>query len=139
MVFVRACIIVGGILSLLMVIFHSRFYRLFDWGKEFKNITLRNQRIFYTIHIALMLLFLAFAVLSFIYVDELSQATGLALGVTGVYSVFWLWRAVWQIFYFRLPKKSGVRNMPFLHYVLIAIFILLFIVYLVPIIARVLV
>ena len=139
MVFVRACIIAGGILSLLMVIFHSRFYQLFDWGREFKNITLRNQRIFYTIHIALLLLFVAFAVLSFVYVDELSRATGLALGVTGVYSAFWLWRAVWQIVYFRLPKKSGARNMPFLHYVLIAIFILLFIVYLVPIISRVLV
>ena len=139
MIISKICIVSGGILSLLMVIFHSRFYKLFDWGKEFKNMSLKNQRIFYTIHIALLLLFLAFSVLSFVYIDELSQATGLTLGVICAYSLFWLWRTIWQIVYFRLPKDSDVQKMPPIHYVMIAVFALLFIVYLIPIVMRALI
>ena len=139
MIISKICIVSGGILSFLMVIFHIRFYKLFDWGKEFKSISLKNQRIFYTIHIALLLLFLAFSVLSFTYVNELSQATGLALGITCAYSLFWLWRTIWQIIYFRPPKDSDVQKMPPLHYVMITMFALLFIVYLVPIVLRALI
>ena len=133
----KICIVAGGILSLFMVFFHSRFYKLFDWGKEFENMSLKNQRIFYTIHIALLLLFLVFSTLSFAYVDELSQASGLAFGVTCAYSLFWLWRAIWQIVYFRPPKDADVQKMPPLHYVMIAMFALLFMAYLVPIVLRV--
>ena len=92
----KFCIYVGGALSLCMVLFHSRFYKLFDWKKEFENVSLKNRRIFYTIHMALLLLFLIFAFLSFVFVNELSQPTGIALGVTLAYSVFWLWRTIWQ-------------------------------------------
>lgn len=49
----KICIITGGILSLLMVMFHTRFYKLFDWKKDFEKISIKNQKIFYTIHLAL--------------------------------------------------------------------------------------
>lgn len=137
----KVCIITGGILSLLMVVFHTRFYKLFQWKEEFEKITLRNQRIFYTIHIALLLLFLVFALLSFIYTEELSQASGLALGITAGYSLFWLWRTIWQIVYFR-PSSSTtadprMRKFLFLHHLLIFIFLLLFIAYLIPVISKI--
>ena len=136
MVLAKICIIIGGILSLFMTVFHSRFYKLFYWRQEFKKISLPNQRILYTIHIALLLLFLVFAVLSFVYVDELSQSKGLALGITGLYSFFWLWRTIWQVAYFRPPKGSDVKKMPFIHYFLIAMFALLFIAYGIPVALR---
>lgn len=136
MTIAQICIIIGGILSLFMTVFHSRFYKLFYWRQEFKKISLPNQRILYTIHIALLLLFLVFAVLSFVYVDELSQSKGLALGITGLYSFFWLWRTIWQVAYFRPPKGSDVKKMPFIHYFLIAMFALLFIAYGIPVALR---
>jgi hypothetical protein len=124
-----------------MAVFHTRFYKLFQWKEEFAKITPRNQRIFYTIHIALLLLFLVFALLSFIYTDELSKAEGLALGITSGYSLFWLWRAIWQIVYFR-PSTSTtadprIRKSLFLHHLLTIIFLLLFIAYLIPVISKI--
>jgi hypothetical protein len=133
MTIAQICIIIGGILSLFMAVLHSRFYKMFYWRREFRKITLPNQRIIYTIHIALLLLFVVFALLSFVYSDELSQGEGLALGITGLYALFWLWRTIWQIAYFRPPKGSDVKKMPFIHYFLIVIFALLFIVYGIPV------
>ena len=129
----QICIISGGILSLFMAAFHSRFYRMFYWRREFKKVSLPNQRVLYTIHIALLLFFLVFAVLSLVYVDELSQPQGLAFGMTGLYALFWLWRTIWQVAYFRPPKGSDVKKMSFIHYFLIIIFALLFIAYGIPV------
>ena len=133
MTIAQTCIINGGILSVFMAVLHSRFYRMFYWRREFRKVSLPNQRILYTIHIALLLLFVIFALLSFVYSDELSQGEGLALGITGLYALFWLWRTIWQITYFRPPKGSDVTKMPFIHYFLIVIFALLFIVYGLPV------
>jgi hypothetical protein len=121
-------ILAGGILSLVMVIFHMRFYVLFGWKSEFEKIHPKNTRILYTIHIALLLLFVIFSILSFIYYKELAGATGLAFGMVLLYALFWLWRAIWQILYFK--AKSTI------HYILILIFCLLFISYLVPVILK---
>ena len=134
MTIAQICIIIGGLLSLFMAVFHSRFYRMFYWRREFKKISLPNQRILYTIHIALFLFFLVFAVLSFVYIEEISQPQGLSFGITGLYALFWLWRTIWQVAYFRPPKGSDVKKMPFIHYFLIAIFALLFIVYAIPVV-----
>lgn len=137
MTIAQICIIIGGLLSLSMAVFHSRFYRMFLWRREFKKLSLSNQRIIYTIHIALLLFFVVFALLSFVYSDELSQGEGLVLGITGLYALFWLWRTIWQIAYFRPPKGSNRKTMPFIHYLLIVIFALLFIVYGIPVVLRV--
>lgn len=135
----KVCIMVGGILSLFMAVFHSRFYKLFNWKKEFARISSPNQRIFFSIHIALILLFLAFSFLSFTYTGELARCSGLALGTTAAYSLFWLWRTIWQVIYFKPPINSNApstRKFLFLHCFLIVIFTLLFLVYLIPVILK---
>jgi hypothetical protein len=128
----KICIIIGGILSLGMVLFHTQFYKLFDWKKEFEKISNINQKVFYTIHLALLLLFLTFSFISFAYTAELSQCNGLTCGITLGYSLFWLWRTIWQMIYFRPPKNQKAGKMTFLHYMLIIVFGILFVVYLAP-------
>jgi hypothetical protein len=122
-------IISGGVLSLALAFFHSRLYVRFDWKSEFEKIQVRNKRIFYTLNFALILLFAIFALLSFIYFKELGNCTGLALGVNLLYSLFWLWRAIWQIYYFKAKTT--------LHYVMILIFSLLFIAYALPVFLKI--
>jgi hypothetical protein len=126
-------IIFGGLLSLVMVVFHTRFYILFGWKSEFEKIQTRNNRIIYTIHIALILFFVIFSILSFVYYKELADATGLAFGVVLLYTLFWLWRTIWQVIYFRHPK--GVKKSA-LHYIVLLIFSLLLISYLIPVILK---
>jgi len=137
MTFPEAAIIAGGILSLMMAWFHRGFYVLFGWRREFEKISAVNAKIFYTIHVALTLLFLLFALLSLVYFRELGRGEGLAAGVTVSYSLFWLWRTVWQVTYFR-PRRSVQARTPILHYTLVAIFAALFVLYLVPFVARLL-
>ena len=133
----KISIITGGILSLFMVGFHTQFYKMFDWKKEFDVISLKNQRIFYTIHMALLLLFLMCGVLSFVYLHELSKTQGLALGFTLTYSLFWLWRTIWQIIYFKPPKTQEAQKMRTMHFILIIVFSLLFAAYLLPVLISV--
>ncbi len=138
MIINKTCIITGGVLIVAdhMVVFHSRFYKLFNWKKDFERITLRNQKIFYTIHIALLLFFLVFTFLSFVYVNELSQCKGLAFSIVISYSLFWLWRAIWQLIYFNPKKSNSSKKLVFLHYFLIIIFLALFVVYFIPVLSK---
>jgi hypothetical protein len=131
----EAAIITGGVLSLTMAWFHRGFYTLFGWRREFEKISPLNAKILYTIHVALTLLLLCFGLVSLVYWKELGRGEGLAAGVTLSYSLFWLWRTVWQLVYFG-PSRSAPRSgTPVLHYVLVTVFAALFVVYLVPFVA----
>ena len=127
-------VISGGSLSLVMALFHSKFYSFFGWEEDFKLISKKNSKIYYTIHIALLLLFVGFGFISLFFITELSQCRGLSLGIMVLFSMLWLWRTIWQVFYFQ--PKDRQRRMPALHYVLILFFGSLFISYTLPILIR---
>jgi hypothetical protein len=119
----------GGILTLFMALFHARFYRMFGWKDAFGKVGLREARVLYTIHLALLLLFFAIAAVSIIYAGELSRSVGLAFGLNVLLCAFWVWRLVWQFLYFRTPKG---RKRPAIGVFLILVFFMLAVAYLVP-------
>jgi hypothetical protein len=122
-------ILSGGILSLFMTIFHSRLYRMFEWKSEFEKLQVRNKRILYSVHLALTLFFLGFTLMSFFYYKEMAGCIGIAFGITLFYSLFWLWRTIWQVYYFKAKTT--------LHYVMVLIFSLLFISYALPVVMKI--
>lgn len=124
----------GGILSIAMTVFHARFYILFGWKSEFERILPKNKRILYTIHIALILFFANFSAISLIYYKELANPSGPVFGLVLSYALFWLWRTIWQIFYFKYPKGAKI---PVLHYIVTLIFCFLFISYSLPLLLSV--
>ena len=117
----------GGILTLMMATFHVRFPKLFKWNADYRGVSELNKKISHTIHLALLLIFYIIGLLSLIYAQELSECIGISFGLNLMISIFWLWRASWQIYYFK--GKT-------MHYALIAIFSLLFITYIIPIIIK---
>lgn len=117
-------IYIGGILTLFMGLFHVSFTKTFKWKDDYAKISDLNRRIHHTIHLALLILFFLFGILTIVYATELSKPEGLALGLNIALSILWFWRAIWQIYYFK--GKT-------LHYVLILYFSLLCISYLVPV------
>jgi hypothetical protein len=123
----------GGALTLLIAILHTRFYKMFNWKNDFEQITVIHARIFYTIHLALLLLFFMIAAISIIYAQELSQSVGLAFGFNLIYSFFWMWRLMWQVVYF---KREEGQKIPPIGIFLSVIFFLLAISYLIPVIWR---
>lgn len=127
----KLCVTVGGILTLVIAIFHTRFYSLFKWKKEFKKIGVLKGKIHYTIHLALLFLFFGFGILSILFADILSECENLALGLMILFSLFWLWRTIWQIIYFRSAK--GKKRISGISYFFLILFLLLFIVYTIPV------
>lgn len=123
----------GGVLTLLIAIFHTQFYKMFNWKNDFEKITIINARIIYTIHLALLLLFFMIAAISIIYAKELSQSVGLAFGFNLLYSIFWMWRLIWQFVYF---KREKGQKIPPIGIFFIIIFLLLVVSYLIPVICR---
>ena len=126
-------IYVGGALTLIMAIFHTRFYRMFNWKTDFDKVTALNARIIYTVHLALLLLFFMLGIISIVNAKELAQSIGLALGLNLLFSIFWLWRLIWQFAYFKREKRQKI---PLIGIILIFVFALLFITYLIPVIYR---
>lgn len=120
-----ASIYTGGILTLLMAIFHIRFPKIFEWEKDYDTITVKNKKIFHTIHLALLLMFFIIGLLSLFYAQELSNCQGISFGLNILISLFWLWRTIWQLYYFK--GKT-------MHFILVFIFSFLFLCYLTPII-----
>ena len=128
-------IYIGGALTLLMALFHTRFYRMFNWKTEFENISKVNSKIIYTIHQALLFLFIIIGLISLIHAKELSRSYGLEAGFNLFLSLFWLWRLVWQLVYF---KREKGKKQPLMVVFLISAFAILFVSYLIPMIYRIL-
>lgn len=123
----------GGMLSILIALFHTRFYRMFRWREDFGRMALLNRRVIYTIHLALLLLFFILGTLSLVYAGELSRSTGLALGINLLYASFWTWRLVWQFVYFKKRKGQSVSAT---EAVLVVAFALLAMAYVTPVLYR---
>ena len=126
-------IYVGGVLTVLLALFHARFYRMFNWGSDFKKIGLLNRRVLYTVHLALLLVFFMVGALSLIYAGELGASTGLAFGLNLLFSLFWVWRLVWQLYYFKGKKGQKV---PPVSVLMVVWFVLLAVAYLFPVLYR---
>jgi hypothetical protein len=132
----RASIVAGGILMLVVGIAHMFFYRIFDWREAFAKVRVLDAKVFYTLHVALMLLGLVLAYVSLRYSDELSRGAGLGGTITALLAAFWLWRLAWQVVYFR-PRRLQVRGRWLMfHYGWIALFVMLTVAYSGPIAAR---
>jgi len=126
-------IYVGGVLTVLLALFHARFYRMFNWGADLKKIGLLNRRVLYTIHLALLLVFFMVGALSLMYAGELGASTGLAFGLNLLFSLFWVWRLVWQLYYFK--GKRG-QKVPPVSVLMVVWFALLAVAYLFPVLYR---
>ena len=130
-------IIIGGILTLFMSIFHLRSYQFFGWAKEFEKISLRNQKIIYTIHLSLLLLFLGMGLLSLAFFRQLAGSYGLALGINIILSLFWLWRGIWQMVYFQSVRVNKMRKYVWFGKTLTIVFFILFVSYFLPVVLHI--
>ena len=135
MILSKVSIIIGSCLTILMIIFHVSFPKIFKWKKDFQRITVTNKRIFFTIHVALFLFFIIIAIITLVHINDLIKCEGINFSLLLLISLFWLWRMIWQIFYFKPEKGSKLLYM---HYILIIIFLLLSLSFITPILIKIL-
>ena len=113
---------VAGIISIVIGIGHTAFHRIFGWQRDFQRISTLNVKVFTTIHIAATLFLLMVGALTFRYAALLSQSTEVASIVCLSLFLFWCWRLIWQLFYFKPSKIEHDRYLLALHYVLVLLF-----------------
>lgn len=125
-------ILSGGLLTILVAVFHTRFYSIFGWIRELEKISESTRRILYTIHLALLLLFLGIGLFTILFSEFLSSGSIMALTFNGILFLFWAWRTFWQLFYFKPPKNRRLIKMRRLHYLMVYVFFLLSLSYFIP-------
>lgn len=134
----RASIVAGGGMTLVVGVAHLFFPRIFGWREVFARLRALDAKVFYTLHVALILLALVMAWLSLRYSHELTRGDGLGGALTATLAAFWLWRLLWQVVYMRPSRaQPPPRWRVIMHYGWSAVFALLTAAYSAPVVANV--
>ncbi len=118
-------IFICGIHSLFFAIFHIAFWKVFKWKTELKKMNLANRAIMQILNLCLIYFFLFVAFFCFFFTKELYASNFGKVFLCGI-SLFWLARAIEQLILLRVNKL-------FVH-ILTVLFVLGFIIFLLPVI-----
>ena len=94
-------IYISGILTIFVGLYHLRLNKIRNWKEKLKDVDTYNQRVIFTINLALATMFFGIGILSFVYTKELSKGSGLAFGFNLSLCCFWVWRVLWGRIYLK--------------------------------------
>ena len=97
-------ILLCGIHSLGFALFHTQFWRLFNWKEDLNKLLPANRAIMQIQNLRLIYIFLVMAALCFIFPDELLNTT-IGHFFLGAMSFFWLFRAIEQFIFLPINHK----------------------------------
>ncbi len=98
-------LIIGGVFHIAFAVFHLLFWKLFKWESQLAKLHPINKAAMQAMNIALIVIFLFFAYLSFFLQDELKSELGIY--ILGFISFFWLVRTIVQ---FNLFKNDNFKK-----------------------------
>ncbi len=97
----KTLILVGGFYNLAFAVFHLLFWRIFKWNTDLQRMSFLNRAIMQVLNLCLIWVFVIFGYISLFHAGELlSSSLGHSLLV--LIALFWLFRAIEQIIFFRL-------------------------------------
>lgn len=96
-------IFIGGFYHLAFFVFHLFFWKLFDWKRDLRSLSVVNRSVMQILNLRLMWIFLIFSGASFFYAEEL-LTTALGKMLLTAIALCWLARAIEQIVFFGLRK-----------------------------------
>ncbi|MEP7323051.1 MAG: hypothetical protein ABI761_14095 [Saprospiraceae bacterium] len=92
---------IAGFYCIGLSVFHILFWRLFDWKRDLKKVSLANRAILQIANIQLIYFFLLVASICFVFTDELYQTALGKFFMLGM-SMFWLVRTIQQFIFLRI-------------------------------------
>jgi hypothetical protein len=92
---------VGGVYCVALILFHLSFWTTFAWAEQLPRLNKINRAIMQVLNLSLTFVFAILAYLSFAHADELLH-TQLGRAVLGALALFWLFRSVLQVLFFKL-------------------------------------
>ena len=103
-------IISGGFYTVVLIIFHLLFWRVFNWPETLMLLNDTNRATMQVLNISITFIFFIFAYISFSHTDELLQTQpGNSLLV--LIACLWMFmdiRAVQQVLFYKLKHKASV-------------------------------
>jgi hypothetical protein len=103
----EALIIAGGVYTVVLVIFHMLFWRIFKWPETLESLNYVNKATMQVLNISITFIFFIFAYVSFAHTQELLN-TGLGNSLLVLISCLWLFRAAQQVVFYKLKHKVSV-------------------------------
>ena len=103
----EALIIIGGACTVVLIIFHVLFWRIFKWPETLASLNFVNKATMQVLNISITFIFFIFAYVSFAHTQELLN-TQLGNSLLVLISCLWLFRAAQQVVFYKLKHKASV-------------------------------
>ena len=103
----EALIIAGGVYTVVLIIFHLLFWRIFKWPGTLQSLNQVNKGTIQVLNISITFIFFILAYISFAHTNEL-LSTQLGNTMLVLISVLWLFRTVQQIVFYKLKQKASI-------------------------------
>lgn len=100
-------IIIGGIYHVLFIVFHLFFWKIFNWDVSLRKLNSIDKSTIQVLNISLTFVFAIFAYLSLNYSADLAS-TKLGLSILLFISLFWLFRAIQQIYFYGIKNPISI-------------------------------
>jgi len=100
-------IISGGVYTVVLIIFHVLFWRIFKWPETLDSLNYVNKATMQVLNISITFIFFIFAYVSFAHTQELLN-TRLGNSLLALISCLWLFRAAQQVVFYKLKHKASV-------------------------------
>lgn len=100
-------IIVGGFYTIILIVFHLLFWRIFNWPETLDSLIYINKATIQVLNISITFIFFIFAYVSFAHTFELIT-TPLGKSLLVLISCLWLFRAAQQVVFYKLKHKASV-------------------------------
>ena len=93
-----------GIYNLLFAIFHILFWKIFNWKKDLKRISIASRAIMQILNIRVIYIFLLMAFIYLFYPEQLIETRiGYILFIG--FTVFWIGRTIEQFIFLKVRSK----------------------------------
>ena len=103
----EALVLAGGVYTVLLIVFHLLFWHIFKWPEALNSLDKVNRSTMQVLNLSITFVFVIFAYVSFMHVDEL---LGSPLGklLLVLVSMLWLFRAIQQLMFYGTGHKASV-------------------------------
>lgn len=100
-------VILGGVYTVLLIIFHVMFWRIFKWPETLMSLSVINRSTMQVLNISITFIFFIFAYLSFVHTHDLLNSR-LGQSVLSLIACFWLFRAGQQVVFYKLKSRVSL-------------------------------
>jgi hypothetical protein len=103
----KMLIIAGGYYTVILIVFHILFWRIFNWPQTLGSLNYTNKATIQVLNISITFIFFIFSYISFAHSHELIT-TLLGNSLLLLISFLWLFRAAQQVAFYKFKHKASI-------------------------------